>query len=217
MRSSRETLLRLHRFRTEEKRRQVADIDAMIVDLMRNDLARVCQPGSVRVTIPRAIETHPTVHHGVAEISGRLRTGARGFDLLAATFPPGSVTGAPKIAAMQLIDALEPFPRGAYCGAVGFVGDDGALELNVAIRTITVLGDAARTLLYSAGCGIVSDSDPRDEEAESELKRRVLDRTAESLRGDAPLANAASESDHGQGTDRLTPRGAAADAAAPRS
>lgn len=162
---------------------------AMIVDLMRNDLARVCRPGSVRVVTPRTIESHPTVHHGVAEVRGALAAGADRFDLVAATFPPGSVTGAPKIRAMQVIEALETAPRGPYCGAVGFLADDGPLELNVAIRTITMLPperggvDAScdRTLLYSAGCGIVSDSDPDLECAESDLKCRVLERTKDAL------------------------------------
>lgn len=167
---------------------------AMIVDLMRNDLARVCRPSSVRVLTPRRIETHRTVHHGVAEIEGRLRPGMDIVDLLVATFPPGSVTGAPKVAAMQLIDELEPSARGPYCGAVGFVAASGEAEFNVAIRTITLLpGERApnmccepatrRTLLYSAGCGVVADSDPALEQAESELKRRVLDQTLAALGG----------------------------------
>jgi len=157
---------------------------AMIVDLMRNDLSRVCRPGSVRVTVPRTIETHATVHHAAAEICGALRSGVDPTALLAATFPPGSVTGAPKIRAMQVIDELESAPRGPYCGAVGFVDDRGTLELNVAIRTITLALDG--TLLYSAGCGIVADSDPALEEEESRLKCRVLERTAAALASQAP-------------------------------
>jgi len=178
---------------------------AMIVDLMRNDLSRVCVPGSVHVETPRLIETHPTVHHGVAEVRGRLRACVDALELLRATFPPGSVTGAPKIRAMQVIDDLEPAPRGPYCGAIGFIEGDGALELNVAIRTITLAPrgagidrDAARTLTYSAGCGIVSDSDPLLEEAESVVKRRVLERTVEALERRAA-----------ESAPVVTPRGAA--------
>jgi len=224
---------------------------AMIVDLMRNDLARVCQPGSVRVTTPRIIETHPTVHHGVAEIRGQLRPDANAIELLAATFPPGSVTGAPKVAAMRIIDALEPEPRGPYCGAVGFIEHDGSMALNVAIRTITLLPqsaiddaepaqatDSARaaktgatvsstddfvhTFVYSAGCGIVSDSVPLEEAAESLLKCRVLERTAAALESasvSAPASASASTAAAASFTHASapTPREAVAGAVAPRS
>lgn len=143
----------------------------MIVDLMRNDLGRVCKFGSVRVREPRAIESHPTVHHGVAEVVGILREGATIFDLLRASFPPGSVTGAPKIRAMQIIDELEPVRRGPYCGAIGFIDRRGGLSLNVAIRTIAIHGDV---LDYHAGGGIVADSDPDAEVAESHAKAEVF-------------------------------------------
>jgi para-aminobenzoate synthetase component 1 len=156
----------------------------MIVDLMRNDLGRVCEYGSVQTVQPRAIETHPTVHHGVAEIIGTLREGTTIGDLLRATFPPGSVTGAPKIRAMQIIDELETAalgPRGPYCGAIGFISDGGGLTLSVAIRTMTIEGladagrcdrqrDAAAT--YWAGAGIVADSIPAREWQET------IDKTA---------------------------------------
>jgi anthranilate/para-aminobenzoate synthase component I len=108
----------------------------MIVDLERNDLGRVCEIGSVRVTEPRRIEAHPTVYHGVATVEGRLRPDVTFAQLLRATFPGGSVTGAPKIRAMQIIDELEPVRRGPYCGAIGYLGGDGAVEFNVAIRTM---------------------------------------------------------------------------------
>lgn len=143
----------------------------MIVDLMRNDLGRVCRFGSVRVREPRAIESHPTVHHGVAEVAGELREGATIFDLLRASFPPGSVTGAPKIRAMQIIDELEPVRRGPYCGAIGFIDRRGGMSLNVAIRTIAIHGDV---LDYHAGGGIVADSDPDAEVAESHAKAEVF-------------------------------------------
>src|SRR5262249_4999701 len=106
---------------------------AMIVDLERNDLGRVCEIGSVHVVEPRAIEAHPTVYHGVATIEGTLRRDVSFVDLLRATFPGGSVTGAPKIRAMQIIDQLEPVARGPYCGAIGYLDADGTIELNLAI------------------------------------------------------------------------------------
>jgi anthranilate/para-aminobenzoate synthase component I len=108
----------------------------MIVDLERNDLGRVCEIGSVRVTEPRVIEAHPTVYHGVATIEGTLRSNVTFLDLLRATFPGGSVTGAPKIRAMEIIEALEPIRRGPYCGAIGYLAEDGSMEFNVAIRTM---------------------------------------------------------------------------------
>jgi anthranilate/para-aminobenzoate synthase component I len=154
----------------------------MIVDLMRNDLGRVAVPGSVRVDLARAIESHETVLHGVAEVSATLRPGTGPAELLQAAFPPGSVTGAPKVRAMQVIDALEPSPRGPYCGAVGLIAP-GRIALNVAIRTIALSGSspAGGTLRYSAGCGIVADSVPRAEYEESLHKSAVLLRTAHAL------------------------------------
>jgi anthranilate/para-aminobenzoate synthase component I len=151
----------------------------MIVDLMRNDLARACEPGSVRVRTPRQAEPHATVLHGVAEIEGRLQSGADAADLIAATFPPGSITGAPKVRAMQVIRELEAFDRGPFYGAMGLLGADGSLSLNVAIRTATLqpLGAGWR-LRYAAGCGIVSDSDPLEEVRETHAKAAVLLRTA---------------------------------------
>jgi anthranilate/para-aminobenzoate synthase component I len=152
---------------------------AMIVDLMRNDLGRVCRPGSVRVVEPRRFEVHPTVIHGVAEVRGELREGTDLATLLVATFPPGSVTGAPKIRAMQVIDAFEPSPRAAYCGSLGWVDDRHGLVLNVAIRTAVLRRDREASderweVEYHAGCGIVADSDPAAESAERRDKTAVL-------------------------------------------
>lgn len=155
---------------------------AMIVDLMRNDLGRVCRIGTVQVDDARSIETHPTVHHGVAEVSGFLRDDVDAVALLAATFPPGSVTGAPKVRAMQVIDELEPRRRGAYCGATGLFGTDGSVMLNVAIRTIALSGRSDPrapaildgTLDYWAGGGIVADSVPSAEWEETVAKSEVL-------------------------------------------
>lgn len=152
---------------------------AMIVDLMRNDLGRVCRPGTIEVVEARRFESHPTVVHGVAEIRGRLRDDVDLATLLAATFPPGSVTGAPKIRAMQVIDELEPTPRGPYCGSLGWVDDRHGLSLNVAIRTAVLRRDRHASterwfVEYHAGCGIVADSDPASEAAERRDKVAVI-------------------------------------------
>lgn len=157
---------------------------AMIVDLMRNDLGRVCEFGSVRVTDERSIEPHggsaetPSLWQGVATIEGSLRDGMGVIDLIRAAFPPGSITGAPKIRAMQIIEELEPSlgfdqslpARGPYCGACGFIGDDGSASLNVSIRTAIFTGISkgsgevsGGTVHYPVGAGIVADSDPQSE------------------------------------------------------
>lgn len=142
--------------------------NVMIVDLVRNDLGRVCVPGTVGVPSLLAVEAHPGLHHLVSTVTGRLRPDKGWPELVAATFPPGSVTGAPKLAALELIAALEPVPRGVYCGAVGWVdADRRAGELNVAIRTFWADGGA---LHLGTGGGITFDSDPAGEWAETELK-----------------------------------------------
>ncbi len=143
----------------------------MIVDLERNDLGRVCEIGSVRVASPRSIELHPTVQHGVATVVGQLRQDVGLVELLAATFPSGSVTGAPKIRAMQIIDELEPSPRGPYCGAMGRLDADGSILLNVAIRTATLVNGV---LHVPVGGGIVADSVPAEEYAETIVKARAF-------------------------------------------
>jgi para-aminobenzoate synthetase component 1 len=143
----------------------------MIVDLERNDLGRVCRVGSVKVTQGRAIEAHATVHHGAATIEGVLRDDVRFIDLLAATFPGGSVTGAPKIRAMQIIDELEPAPRGPYCGAIGWLSGGGAMEFNIAIRTML----ARNGYVYiPVGGGIVADSSPAEEYEETLVKAQAM-------------------------------------------
>ena len=148
-----------------------AELD-MITDLMRNDLGRVCAFGSVRVEAARTIEAHASsVWQATSTVSGKLRAGLSAADLVRATFPPGSITGAPKVRAMQIIDELEPTPRGYYCGALGWLDDSGAMSLNVAIRTATVSGG---TLHYHTGAGIVADSDPTEEWAETCAKAAVL-------------------------------------------
>lgn len=143
----------------------------MIVDLERNDLGRVCEVGSVRVTQPRTIETHPTVYHGVATIEGTLRDDVGFVELLRATFPGGSITGAPKIRAMEVIDELEPVRRGPYCGAIGYLDEGGEIEFNIAIRTMIVKDG---TVHVSVGGGIVADSDPEAEYEETLVKARAM-------------------------------------------
>jgi para-aminobenzoate synthetase component I len=138
--------------------------NVMVVDLERNDLGRVCVPGSIEVPQLTAVEGHPTVWHLVSTVTGELRPEVGYGDLLRATFPCGSITGAPKVAAMRLIDALEPARRGWYCGAIGFLSV-GAASLSVAIRTATLQADGR--VDYGAGGGIVADSDPQGELAES--------------------------------------------------
>jgi para-aminobenzoate synthetase component 1 len=144
---------------------------AMIIDLERNDLGRVCEYGSVRVPEARVLETHPTVHHLVGTVTGRLREGLGVVDLLRATFPGGSITGAPKIRAMEIIDELEPVPRGVYCGSIGYLGLDGRSQWNIAIRTIQASGGEAEVY---AGGGIVADSDPGAEYEETLAKAAAL-------------------------------------------
>jgi para-aminobenzoate synthetase component 1 len=148
---------------------------AMIVDVARNDLGRVCEPGSVRVDgFPRnfpEVETHAAVHHLVAGVRGTLREDRNVCDLLRAAFPGASITGAPKIRAMEIIDELERVQRGVYTGSIGYVGFDGDADLNVAIRTIVVAGGQAH---LHAGGGIVADSREEQEYEESLLKARNL-------------------------------------------
>jgi para-aminobenzoate synthetase component 1 len=144
---------------------------AMIVDLLRNDLGRVCEYGSVRVREPAALETHPTVYHLVATVDGRLREGVGPSALLRATFPGGSITGAPKVRAMEIIDELEPTARGPYTGSIGIVAADGRTEWNIAIRTVLYAGGRAS---LQVGGGIVADSTPEGEYNETLDKARAL-------------------------------------------
>jgi para-aminobenzoate synthetase component 1 len=151
---------------------------AMIIDLMRNDLGRVCRFGSVRVLEPFGLEEHPTVYHLVGTIEGRLVPGRDAIDLLRATFPGGSITGAPKIRAMQIVDELEPVTRSVYCGAIGCISLDGAMTMNIAIRTLLV--DGPRVHLYAGG-GIVADSRPDLELHETTAKARGMARALASF------------------------------------
>jgi para-aminobenzoate synthetase component 1 len=143
----------------------------MIVDLERNDLGRVCDYGTVRVAEHLALESYPTVHHLVSTVVGELHEVRDVVDLLKATFPGGSITGAPKVRAMEIIDELERSTRGVYTGALGFVGFDGHVELNLPIRTFTLTGGKA---YFGVGGGVVADSSPAGEYQESLDKARGL-------------------------------------------
>jgi len=136
----------------------------MILDLMRNDLGRVCDIGSVRVPRLFAVERFANIHHLVSTVTGRLAAGEDAASLLRACFPGGSITGAPKIRAMEIIEALEPHRRGVYCGAIGYLGFDGAMDTNIAIRTLVY---GAGTVRLWAGGGIVHDSDVEQEYQET--------------------------------------------------
>jgi para-aminobenzoate synthetase component 1 len=146
--------------------------NVMIVDLVRNDLGRVCEFGSVEVPALCAVEQHPGLVHLVSTVRGRLLDGVGWAELIGATFPPGSVTGAPKLAALEVIAKLEPVGRGPYCGAIGWVdADRGEGDLNVGIRTFWL---ADGLLHLGTGGGITWDSTPEGEWEETELKARRL-------------------------------------------
>lgn len=153
-----------------ESEKDAAEL-AMIVDLVRNDLGRVALPGSVRVRDPRRLQSWPAVHHTVAVVSAELAEGRDWADLLAAAFPPGSVTGAPKVRALEVIEELEPVRRGLYCGAFGWVGFEGALDLAVAIRICDLT--PSHTDVHAGGA-VLLDSDACGEEREARAKARAL-------------------------------------------
>lgn len=150
----------------------------MIVDLERNDLGRVCEYGTVRVKELVALEKYPTVFHTVATVEGKLYKGKDAIDLLKATFPGGSITGAPKIRAMEIIEELEPTKRSIYTGAIGYLGFNGNIDLNIVIRTFIVEGNKA---YFQVGGGIVADSDPEAEYQETLDKARALVATIKSV------------------------------------
>lgn len=145
--------------------------NVMIVDLMRNDLSRVCVSGSVHVPELCALHSYPTVHHLVSTVRGQVQAGKTALDVLAATFPAGSVTGAPKIRAMQAISQYEQARRGPYCGSVFWLGVDGCMESSVLIRTASaVRHDNGYRVTYRAGGGITALSDPQEERVETQTK-----------------------------------------------
>ncbi|MEM9501768.1 MAG: aminodeoxychorismate synthase component I [Pseudomonadota bacterium] len=155
----------------------------MIVDLMRNDLSRVAVPGSVKVDAPFAIESYPTVHQMVSTVRAQLAPGKRAEDLVRAIFPCGSITGAPKIRAMELINQIERDPRGAYCGAIGRIDADGQAAFNVAIRTLrlTPIENGQGSAVLGVGSAIVADSDAMAERRECEVKAGFARRASPDL------------------------------------
>lgn len=153
-RTSDDDRAQLHDLQTNPKDRAE---NVMIVDLLRNDLGRVCEFGSIRVPKVCEVESYNYVHHLVSEVRGRLCRDRTAFDLLRASFPGGSVTGAPKVRAMEIIAELEPTARGPYCGSIGYIADNGAMDSNILIRTFTA---SRGWLQFPVGGGIVADSDP---------------------------------------------------------
>jgi para-aminobenzoate synthetase component 1 len=160
--------------------------NVMIVDLLRNDLSRVARPHTVKVPRLFEVETHPTVHHLVSEVAAELVAGAGPVDLLRAAFPGGSITGAPKVRAMEIIQELEPHARGFYCGSLGWISFHGGMELSVLIRTMTL---SHGWVQLPVGGGVVAKSDPEAEYQET------LDKAEGMLRALRP------------GTGDITPEG----------
>jgi len=143
----------------------------MITDLERNDLGRVCQPGSISVKEMRTLEKYKTVFQTTSTVQGKLRKDKDCFDLLAASFPGGSITGCPKIRAMQIIEELEPTARSIYTGSLGYVGFDGNMDFNILIRTLLIKD---KKIIFNVGGGIVSDSSPEDEYTETLIKAKAM-------------------------------------------
>jgi para-aminobenzoate synthetase component 1 len=168
----------------QESAKEDAEL-SMIVDLLRNDIGKVCRPGSVQVLEHKRLEAYQNVYHLVSIVKGELEPELDAVDLLRATFPGGSITGCPKIRAMEIIDELEPVRRHIYTGSIGYVGFDGTMDLSIAIRTATFSGGK---VVFSVGGGIVFDSDPASEFEETLHKGRTLMNALESASGDAPSA-----------------------------
>ncbi len=142
----------------------------MLVDLGRNDVGRVSRPGTVKVEEREVIERYSHVMHMVSQVSGTLDPGLDAWDVVAATFPAGTVSGAPKVRALEIIDELEPISRGPYAGAAGYVGFDGDMDLAIVIRSVALSGQRLR---FQAGAGIVHDSTPEAEYQETAHKLRA--------------------------------------------
>jgi anthranilate synthase component 1 len=168
----------------------------MLIDLGRNDIGRVTAVGSVKVTEQMVVERYSHVMHLTSHVEGTLADGLGWHDVLRAAFPAGTLSGAPKIRAMEIIDELEPHQRGLYGGAVGYVSYAGNMDLAIAIRTLVTIGD---TVHVQAGAGIVADSDPESEWQESVNKARAVLRAVEMARTAAPAPA-------GEVTDRVALR-----------
>lgn len=140
----------------------------MIVDLLRNDIGKSCETGSVRADKLFQLQSFANVHHLVSIVTGHLRKDKTALDLLRGCFPGGSITGAPKLRSMQIIEELEPHRRGVYCGAIGYIGFDGNMDTNIAIRTVVYENyDGEGEISFYAGGGIVADSDLQKEYKET--------------------------------------------------
>lgn len=148
----------------------------MIVDLLRNDLGRICRTGGVKVDGLFSVKSYRTVHHMVSRIYGTLEKNISFADIIRAIFPGGSITGAPKIRAMQIINQLEDYRRGIYTGAMGYILPDGSADFNIAIRTVIIAKNIA---YYSIGGGIVYDSDPLKEYEETITKSKIIENVIE--------------------------------------
>ncbi len=148
--------------------------NVMIVDLLRNDLSRVCEDHSVKVPQLCGLESFATVHHLVSVVTGKLKENVTAVDLLRATFPGGSITGAPKIRSMEIIAEIEPNSRGPYCGSIGYIGFNGDMDTSITIRTFAIKNNIAT---FQAGGAIVADSDPLSEYEETLAKARALRRS----------------------------------------
>jgi para-aminobenzoate synthetase component 1 len=159
--------------------------NVMIVDVLRNDLGRVCETGTVETAALCELESFPQVHHLVSTVRGTLRDELDAFDLLHACFPGGSITGAPKIRAMEILESLEPVRRHLYCGSIGYVDWRGDADWNIAIRTALATPHAVH---LAAGGGITADSDPDEEFLETLHKAEGLSRALESALGPVSLA-----------------------------
>ena len=155
----------------DDKKTQAENL--MIVDLIRNDLSRISEIGTVNVTQLYGVESYPTLHQMTSTIVGNLRSGLTTFEILKSLFPCGSVTGAPKIRAMEIIRELEHFPREIYCGAIGFIDPSGLACFNVAIRSMSIFDDGSA--VYNTGSAIVSDSNSDKEYEECLLKAKFLE------------------------------------------
>ncbi len=143
----------------------------MLIDLERNDLGRICKPGSVRVDEMMVVESYAHVHHIVSNVRGELRPGTTASDAIRAVFPGGTITGCPKVKCMEIIASLERGARGAYTGSFGYLNRDGSLDLNILIRTMVMRGTE---LTLRAGAGIVADSVPQAELEETRAKAKGL-------------------------------------------
>jgi para-aminobenzoate synthetase component 1 len=152
----------------------------MIVDLERNDLGKFCYYGTVKVPEHAVIEKYATVFHSVSTVTGRVKKGTDVSDMIKAAFPGGSITGAPKIRAMEIIDELEPTARGIYTGSIGYIGIDSTIDLNIVIRTFVI---KENKFYYNVGGGIVEDSIPADEYRETLDKGIALEETLKFFTG----------------------------------